>query len=384
MFSSPASSALRRTALHDLHVANGGKMVDFAGWALPVQYSDFGIIDSCLHTRSRASLFDVSHMGQLQVFGKDRIAFVESLTVGDIDGLKENESRLSVFTTESGGILDDTVITKKRDFVQLVLNAACVEKDLQHIERHKAAFDGEVELLFLPKQSLIALQGPESATVLGDFIDQVDLGRVAFMTTVDCVVAGVAGCSISRSGYTGEDGFEISIPTDDGAVHIAERLLSNASVKLAGLAARDTLRIEAGLCLYGSDINESISPIEAGLAWTVSKRRRVETPNFPGSDVILNQLKNGVSRKRVGITVLDGPPARSSNPIYALSNPSTTVGVTTSGTFSPSLGKSVAIGYVELPHATVGTDLLVEVRGKTNPVVVSKLPFIKPNYFRIQ
>ena len=358
-------------------------MVDFTGWQLPVQYNDFGIIDSCLHTRSKASLFDVSHMGQLQILGADREAFIESLTVGDVRGLKPGESRLSVFTTESGGILDDTVITKFDKSVQVVLNAGCVDKDMAHIEAAQKSFKGDVQLVLNREYSLLALQGPEAATVLQSLVGSLDLGRIPFMSATSATVSGVAGCSLSRSGYTGEDGFEISIPSDQAANQIAETLMKNDSVRLAGLGPRDTLRVEAGLCLYGSDIDETTSPVEAGLAWTVSKRRRVEG-GFPGAAIIMGQIKDGVPRKRVGLSVLNGPPARHDNVLSLVSDPATSVGKTTSGTFSPTLGKAVAMGYVTTAHSTAGTELLVEVRSKVNPVIVTKMPFVKANYYRMQ
>lgn len=355
-------------------------MVDFAGWSLPVQYSELGIIESCLHTRSRASLFDVSHMLQVGVFGRDREDFIESLTVGDIKGLKEGESRLSVFTNENGGIIDDTVVTKRKDSLAIVLNAGCADKDLKHIQSAVKRFGKDVELVVNRERSLMALQGPQSVSVLQQLMS-VDLSRVAFMHSLDnVVVAGIEGCSISRSGYTGEDGFEISVPTDDGTNHIAESLMGQKdTVKLAGLGARDTLRIEAGLCLYGSDIDEKTTPIEAGLAWTVGKRRRAEA-GFPGADKILYQITQGVSKKRVGLMVNSGPPARHDNLIYAGDS---IVGKTTSGTFSPSLGKPVSIGYIATQHSALGTELSVDVRAKKNSVTITKMPFVKANYYRI-
>lgn len=359
-------------------------MVDFAGWSLPVQYNDFGIIDSCLHTRTRSSLFDVSHMGHLRVFGKDRVKFVESLTVGDIASLGEGESRLSLFTTDTGGILDDTVITSESDHVQLILNAGCVAKDMAHIELMKSMFTGDVHLEFCGHYSLLALQGPESAQVLQKLTGNVDLNILPFMSVLDCTVAGVPDCSISRSGYTGEDGFEISIPSDSGTLHIAESLIADESVRLAGLGVRDTLRIEAGLCLYGSDIDETTSPVEAGLAWTISKRRRAEGGGFPGADIIMEQIKTGVARKRVGLSILSGPPARHDNNIYLPTDEHNSIGVTTSGTFSPTLGKAVAIAYVQTQHASVETQVMVEVRNKRNPATITKFPFVKSNYFRIK
>ena len=376
------STQSKKTALYDFHVANGGKMVDFAGWMLPVQYNNFGIIDSCLHTRSKASLFDVSHMGQLEILGKDREAFVEFVTVGDVHALKSGESRLSLITNESGGIIDDTIITKRDESVQMVLNAACVEKDMEHLIQQRERFHGDVSFVLHTQRSLVALQGPDSMDILQPLVSSVDLSAVPFMVNVEGTLAGVAGCFISRSGYTGEDGFEISIPNDEGATLIADTLLKHPDVRLAGLGARDTLRIEAGLCLYGSDISDSISPIEAGLGWTISKRRRAEG-GFPGYDTIMHHIRNGVSRKRVGLVISNGPPARHDNELFSQSDNTSSIGRTTSGTFSPSLGKAVAMGYVERPHNSSGIQIRVDVRGKKYSANITKMPFIKPNYYRI-
>lgn len=375
-------STSNKTSLYDIHLKYGGKMVDFAGWSLPVQYENFGIIESCLHTRSKASLFDVSHMGQLHIYGNDREKFIESLTVGDMSSLNVGESRLSVFTNADGGIVDDTVITKRSEFIQVVLNAGCVDKDMVHIETARAEFKGDVSLRLMRQFSLIALQGPLAAHVLQPHLGKADLTQLPFMSAIDDEVAGVPGCCVSRSGYTGEDGFEISIPDDESANHVVQTLLSDNKVKLAGLGARDTLRLEAGLCLYGTDINESISPIEAGLSWTISKRRR-EARDFPGAHVILDQMRNGVGKKRVGLTLLGGPPARHDNKLFVESDPSYQVGLTTSGTYSPSLGKSIALGYVDATNAAAGSPILVEVRGKVYPAIVTKMPFVKSNYYRI-
>ena len=358
-------------------------MVDFSGWSLPVQYSDLGIIDSCLHTRSRASLFDVSHMLQIHIHGNDREKFFESITVGDIQGLKIGEGRLTVFTTNEGGIIDDSVVSKRESFLNVVLNAGCAEKDLVHIEKCRDSFGGDVKLEVMEGFGLIAIQGSEAAHVLQSLMEKVNLNQLPFMSCVDATVAGIKKCFISRSGYTGEDGFEISIPSGEGTRHIAEALLDNESVKLAGLGARDTLRIEAGLCLYGSDIDENTTPVEAGLGWTIGKRRRAEG-GFPGADKILEQLKLGPSIKRVGFTIESGPPARHDSLVFATSSDVEPIGKITSGTFSPSLGRPLAIGYMPTEHSTLGNRLSVNVRGKHNPIVVTKMPFVKPNYYRIK
>jgi len=327
-------------------------------------------------------LFDVSHMGQLEVFGRDREAFVESICVGDVTILKPGESRLSLITNDQGGIIDDTIITKKDNSVQMVLNGACVGKDMQHLMDHKDQFQGDVELVLHTNRSLLALQGPDSMRILQNLIKNVDLKLVPFMGSIEGAIAGVEGCWVSRTGYTGEDGFEISIPTDIGTRQIAEALLACPDVRLAGLGARDTLRIEAGLCLYGNDISESISPIEAALAWTISKRRRVEG-GFPGYDSIMDHIHNGVSRKRIGLLVSNGPPPRHDNDLYAPPDINQKIGITTSGTFSPVLGKAIAMAYVNSNMCASGTSLQVSVRGKMYPVNAAKMPFIKANYYRI-
>jgi aminomethyltransferase len=376
--------SVRRTALYDFHVRYGGKMVEFAGWSLPVQYNDFGIIDSCLHTRSKASLFDVSHMGQLTITGPDRVRFLESLIVGDVEALKEGESRLSVFTNAQGGIIDDTVVTKRAESVNVVLNAGRVDEDMEQIRMAKESFDGQVSLSLADKKSLVALQGPESASVLQHLLSsEYSLSRLPFMSAVDLDIAGHPGCTVSRSGYTGEDGFEISVPEQSDVVGLVEKIMENDAVRLAGLGARDTLRLEAGLCLYGTDLDETVSPVEAGLAWTISKSRREEGRNaFPGASKIIEQIASGVTKKRVGLTIMDGPPARHGNKLFSPANTAVSIGETTSGTFSPSLGKSIAMAYVPPDFAKVGTELFVEVRGKVNQVIVTKMPFVPSNYYR--
>ena len=358
-------------------------MVDFAGWSLPVQYSDMGIIESCLHTRKRASIFDVSHMLQVRIRGTDREKFIESLTVGDIHGLSEGEGRLTLFTTPDGGIIDDSVVSKREKFLNVVLNAGCADKDLKHLKESLSKFDGDASMEIMEGYGLIALQGPEASRVLQPLLSKIDLSQKAFMSCFDASVAGIDGCLISRSGYTGEDGFEISIPSSTATNHIAEALLENDSTRLAGLGARDTLRVEAGLCLYGSDIDETTSPVEAGLAWAIGKRRRAEG-GFPGATKILEQIRCGVSRKRTGFTVLSGAPARHDNLIFESATGSEAIGKITSGTFSPTLGKPLAMGYISSGQSGLGTQLVVDVRGKLNPIVVSKMPFLKSNYYRLQ
>lgn len=376
-FAAAASSQpLKRTPLYDLNVELGGKIVPFCGWEMPVQFPD-GILKSHLWTRENASLFDVSHMGQLHFFGKDRLDFIESLVVGDIKGLEAGNGRLSVITNEKGGIIDDTVITKQENHLYMVINAGCADKDLEYIRgklKEWQAKGKDVSLEVLEGQGLIALQGPKAAAVLQG-LTSVDLTKLNFMSGRKIPVAGL-DTYVTRCGYTGEDGFEISVAAKD-TEKLARELLKNKDVLAAGLGPRDSLRTEAGLCLYGNDIDETTTPIEAGLTWTIGKRRR-EQGGFPGADVILRQLKEGVSRKRVGFLV-DGTIAREHTPITLGGEK---IGEITSGTFSPNLKRAIAIGYVATPQSSVGSQVEVTVRGKNHPATVTKMPFVPTRYYK--
>merc|ERR1712055_1245389 len=306
-----------QTPLHDFHVAKGGKMVDFAGYRLPVQYSDLGISASHLHTRMHCSLFDVSHMLQSKVHGKDRIGFMESLTVADVRGLTTNQGTLSVFTLPNGGIVDDLIVTKADDHLYVVSNAGRREQDIPLMlskEAEMKAQGKDVALELLEDRGLLALQGPSMMKCLQPLTD-LQLDKLGFMQSAVTRVAGI-DCRVTRCGYTGEDGVELSCPAHQ-LTQLTEALLgSDGSPRLAGLGARDSLRLEAGLCLYGNDIDETTSPIEGGLAWTVAKARRTQG-GFPGSEVILRQLKEGVTRRRVGL-LSAGPPARGHTPVMDL------------------------------------------------------------------
>ncbi|PNJ32171.1 AMT isoform 33 [Pongo abelii] len=324
-----AQEVLRRTPLYDFHLAHGGKMVAFAGWSLPVQYRD-SHTDSHLHTRQHCSLFDVSHMLQ---------------------------GTLSLFTNEAGGILDDLIVTSTSEgHLYVVSNAGCWEKDLALMqdkvrELQNQGRDVGLEVL---DNALLALQGPTAAQVLQAGVAD-DLRKLPFMTSAVMEVFGVSGCRVTRCGYTGEDGVEISVPVA-GAVHLATALLKNPEVKLAGLAARDSLRLEAGLCLYGNDIDEHTTPVEGSLSWTLGKRRRAAM-DFPGAKVIVPQLKGKVQRRRVGL-MCEGAPMRAHSPILNMEG--TKIGTVTSGCPSPSLKKNVAMGYVPCEYSRPGTMLLVE------------------------
>ncbi|XP_053325403.1 aminomethyltransferase, mitochondrial [Spea bombifrons] len=376
-YSSGQADAPRRTPLYDFHRDHGGKMVEFAGWSLPVQYKDSHIA-SHLHTRQHCSLFDVSHMLQTKVLGKDRIPFMESLVVGDIAELKENQGTLSLFTNESGGIIDDLIVTNTSEgYLYVVSNAGCAEKDSAHMQGKLQDFKAagrDVALEFIDF-ALLALQGPSSARVLQAGLKD-DLSKLPFMTSVITDVFGVPHCRVTRCGYTGEDGVEISVP-GNRAVELADRLLQNSEVKLAGLAARDSLRLEAGLCLYGNDIDETTTPVEASLVWTLGKRRRVAM-DFPGASVIVPQIKGKVKRKRVGLTST-GPPVRQHTPIQTPEG--RVIGEVTSGCPSPCLKLNVAMGYVEPEYMKAGTPLQVEVRKKLVDSTVGKMPFVPTKYY---
>ncbi|XP_076131901.1 aminomethyltransferase, mitochondrial [Alosa pseudoharengus] len=374
---STSEAPLKQTVLYDFHRDQGGKMVGFAGWSMPVQYRDSHIV-SHMHTREHCSLFDVSHMLQTKVHGKDRVKFMESLIVADVAELKDNQGSLSLFTNEKGGIMDDLIVTKTdQGYLYVVSNAGCADKDSAHMKARLQEFKAaghDVDLEFL-EESLIALQGPSMARVLQPGVTD-DLSKLTFMTSVLTPVFGIQGCRVTRCGYTGEDGVEISVPSGS-VVALAEKLLTNAEVKLAGLGARDSLRLEAGLCLYGNDIDENTTPVEASLVWTIGKRRRQQR-GFPGADIVVPQIKAKTQRKRVGL-ISTGPPVRQHTPILAPDG--RVIGEITSGCPSPCLKKNVAMGYVEAGFSKVGTAVQVEVRKKAVPAVVSKMPFVPSKYY---
>lgn len=362
---------LNRTALYDLHVDRGGKMVPFAGYEMPVQYPA-GILTEHNHTRASASLFDVSHMGQVALRGDDPAAALETLVPADITALAPGRMRYTMFTNDAGGILDDLMVTNVGDYLFLVVNAACKDADIAHL---KDALPGGIEVDVLNDRSLIALQGPSAADVIARFAPAA--AGMAFMSAEPFEIDG-SRLAVTRSGYTGEDGYEISIPSAD-AVRITERLLAEPEVEFAGLGARDSLRLEAGLCLYGHDIDETTTPVEAALTWSIGKRRR-EEGGFPGADTILGQLADGPSRKRVGLAPDGKAPAREGTEIVDASG--APLGTVTSGGFGPSAGGPVAMGYVETAAAATDTAVELVVRGKPRPARVCSMPFVPHRYYR--
>jgi aminomethyltransferase len=362
---------LSRTPLYELHVAQGARMVPFAGYSMPVQYKS-GIIAEHLHTRQNAGLFDVSHMGQAVLSGPDAARKLETLVPADIAELAPGRQRYTQFLDENGGILDDLMVTSLPDRrLGLVVNASNKEADFAQVRRHLPHLGLEV----LADRALLALQGPKAAGVLSRVLPGVE--TMAFMAWREAEWDGSA-LFVSRSGYTGEDGYEISVPLQR-ARGFAERLLADERVALIGLGARDSLRLEAGLCLHGHDIDPRTSPIEAGLAWSIQKRRRQEG-GFPGAERIQRELADGPARRRVGLELAGKAPAREGAEVTTPDDRK--IGRVTSGGFAPSLGRPIAMAYVQSDFAAPGTDLNIVVRGTALPARVVQMPFVPHRYFR--
>jgi aminomethyltransferase len=382
MAQSDAAAALRPTPLHAMHVRLGARMVPFAGYDMPVQYRD-GIIKEHLHPRAAAGLFDVSHMGQLALHprsgrGEDAARALETLVPGDIVGLAPHRQRYTLFTNAAGGVLDDLMVSRQGDHLVLVVNAACKEADEAHLREH---LSGTCRIERLADRALVALQGPQAEAALARLAPEVRAFR--FMEARTITLLGEA-CLVSRSGYTGEDGFEISIPAA-GAEALCDALLGDRTVAPIGLGARDTLRLEAGLCLYGSDLDPATTPVEAALAWTIAPARRtggLRAGGFPGADVILRQLADGAPRRRVGLRPEGRAPVRAGAPLFRHEDDAAPIGAATSGGFGISLDAPIAMGYVPADATAPGTRVFAEVRGKRLPVAVAALPFIAPRYKR--
>ena len=360
---------IKRTPLHALHVELDAKLVPFAGYSMPVQYPT-GILTEHNHTRAHAGLFDVSHMGQVTIRGDNPTVALEALVPADLQSLDEGGMRYTMLTNEQGGIIDDLIVNRFAESVVVVVNAACKDGDLAHLV---AGLGPHYDVELDESRALLALQGPAAAGVLDSIVSGV--AEMSFMTSRPFDVEGHAW-RISRSGYTGEDGFEISLPGEVAAT-VAKRLLDKPNVLPIGLGARDSLRLEAGLCLYGHDIDDTTTPIEAGLRWTISKRRRDEG-NFPGAQTILTQISDGPSRRRVGVKPGGPAPAREGAVIE--DNVGNTIGRVTSGGFGPTVGGPVAMGYVDRGFAEEGSELGLVVRGKTRDARVIKLPFVPHKY----
>ncbi|WP_440996419.1 glycine cleavage system aminomethyltransferase GcvT [Arhodomonas sp. SL1] len=372
---SETDDTLREVPLDALHRELGATMVPFAGYAMPVSYP-LGVMKEHLHTRERAGLFDVSHMGQVRLYGDQAAAALEGLTTGNIIGLKPGRQRYTLFTNEAGGILDDFMVCNAGDYLQLVVNAACKEADLAHL---RANLDDQVWVEPLEDRALLALQGPEAAAVLAEIAPETT--EMVFMDARVVAVDGIE-CFVTRSGYTGEDGFEISVPAAS-AETLARRLLAFDAVEPIGLGARDSLRLEAGLCLYGHDMDTETTPVEASLDWAISKLRRPggsREGGYPGAEVIARQLQYGVARRRVGLRPEGRAPVREGAPLQ--DGDGREIGRVTSGGFGPSVGAPVAMGYVATELTEPGTEVTAVVRGRERPVTVSETPFIRPSYRR--
>lgn len=364
----------RKTPLFDLHVELGARMVPFAGYSMPVQY-ELGVKKEHEHTRRACGLFDVSHMGQVLLRGPTPAEALETLVPADLAGLPEGRQRYGLFTAEDGGILDDLMIVNAGDHLYLVVNAACKEQDIAHLRRGLP--DHELEVL---DRGLLALQGPEAAMVMQRLCPEAC--EMVFMQHGRFTIEGIE-VWISRSGYTGEDGFEISVPAEQTEA-LARRLLAEEEVEAIGLGARDSLRLEAGLCLYGHDIDTTTTPVEAGLIWAIGKPRRRdgERPGgFPGADLILHQVaEKDHQRKRVGLLGEGRAPVREGVELY--DGDGNAIGAVCSGGFGPSVGRPVAMGYVSIDQAAIDTVVYAEVRGKRLPMTVTKVPFVQPGYHR--
>lgn len=368
---------LLQTPLHALHLELGARMVPFAGYAMPVQYP-MGVLQEHLHTRQAAGLFDVSHMGQLTLSGPDAAAAFESLMPVDVIGLGVNKQRYGLLLNDEGGILDDLMFVNRGSDIFVIVNGACKHSDLAHIQDR---IGGRCTLTPQFDRALLALQGPQAVTALGRLLPGVE--RLVFMTGLSTIWNG-ANLYLTRSGYTGEDGFEISLPASH-AEDFARALLAQPEVKPIGLGARNSLRLEAGLCLYGNDLDPTTTPVEAGLNWAIQKARRKggeRAGGFPGADVVLAQLDGTVSlsRKRVGLVARERVPVREHVELQSLDG--LKIGEVTSGLLGPTTNQPVAMAYVAPDHATVGTRLQAMVRGKAVPMEVVPMPFVPPRYFR--
>ncbi len=369
-------SDLNRTVFFDLHTELGGKIVPFAGYEMPVQYP-MGVMKEHIHTRTKAGLFDVSHMGQVILRGDAPATALERIVPVSLEALKEGRQRYGVFTNDDGGIMDDLMIANRGDHLFLVVNAACKDADIAHMRATLP--DCEIEVV--TDRALLALQGPSAEAALATIIPS-----AADMVFMDVAIfpSDYGDLWVSRSGYTGEDGYEISV-ADAHAVDFARALLAIEDVAPIGLGARDSLRLEAGLCLYGNDIDTTTSPVEGAIEWAIQKVRRTDgarSGGFPGSARILGDFQNGVARKRVGLVPDGRAPMRAGTEIFADADGGDAIGIVTSGGFGPSVGGPVAMGYVHTDFATIDTPLFGDVRGKRMPVTVAKMPLVTANFKR--
>ena len=369
--------ALLKTPLHDLHLELGARMVPFAGYSMPVQYPA-GLMAEHLHTRAAAGLFDVSHMGQLRLQGPDAASAFETLVPVDVVDLPVGKQRYGLLLNGDGGILDDLMFFNRGEDLFVIVNGACKVADIAHIQQKIGA---RCDVIPMPEMALLALQGPQAVTALSRLAPGVE--KLIFMTGGRFNVAG-CDCFLTRSGYTGEDGFEISVPASQAGT-LARALLAQPEVKPVGLGARNSLRLEAGLCLYGNDIDTTTTPVEGNLNWAIQKVRRIggaRAGGFPGADKILAQLANPslLTRKRIGLIALERIPVRDHTALHSLDG--TFIGEVTSGLLGPSINQPVAIGYVSPEFAALGTRVNAMVRGKPVPMEVTSMPFVPNRYHR--
>lgn len=372
-----AFSALKKTPLSDFHASVlKARMVGFAGYSMPVEYKEKsgGGMAEHKQVRSSAGLFDVSHMGVVKIRGEQRLSALSKLVVADLTTLKPGQAIYSLLMNDKGGIIDDTIITSFPDHVSMVVNAGCKDKDLEYL---RGQLGNSVNLEYLEDWGLLALQGPLAAAVLQRFVKE-DLNQVKFMHAFYTRISRIdADVLVTRCGYTGEDGFEITVRPEK-TVQLTELLLGEAEVKPIGLGARDSLRLEAGLCLYGHDLNEDITPIEAGLIWTIPKHRR-ETGGFAGDQVVLSQIKQGVKKVRVGFTMKEGSSAREG---AVLVKGSEEIGTVCSGGFSPILKHPIGMAYINSEYNKIGTEHDAVFRGRNVKVELAKMPFVPTRYFK--
>tara|TARA_B110000008_G_scaffold216460_1_gene215966 strand:- start:152 stop:1279 length:1128 start_codon:yes stop_codon:yes gene_type:complete len=374
------TQSLRKTPLNALHREFGAKLTEFAGYEMPVQYR-LGILGEHQHTRKKAGLFDVSHMGQVILSGQsyeETALALEKVLPMDVLGLEIGRQRYGFLTNDDGGILDDLMFSNRGDHIFVVLNAACKDSDIKYL---RSLLEPNISIKEIENRALIALQGPASEAVLGKYHPQIK--NMKFMDVETLPIDG-SECWISRSGYTGEDGFEISIPAE-AAEPITRSILSNQNVEFIGLGARDSLRLEAGLCLYGHDIDQATTPVEASLTWAIQKARRSNgsrASGFIGSEIILKQLAGGTNKKRVGLLPQTRAPMREGVEIFGTETSKDAIGKITSGGYGPTVGYPIAMGYINSEYANSEDDLFGELRGKRVPVKVSNLPFVPLNFKR--
>lgn len=368
--------SLKKTPLFDLHGKAKAKMVDFAGYNMPLMYQ--GILGEHTHTRQAASLFDVSHMGQVSIHHPDGFEAaaraLEAIVPSSLTIMQDGTMKYSVLLNDQGGIVDDLIVIRRSNYIYLIVNAARIQQDLAHLQQHLSA---ACTIIHHEDMALIALQGPKSAEIVQALLPSTRLDDLAFMQSREISIERTP-VFLMRSGYTGEDGFELSVPRNK-ASKLTQLLMSNSQLKWAGLGARDSLRLEAGLCLYGHDLDEQTSPVEAGLQWVIAKERRAK-PDFLGGKVIVDQLTQGPQRQRVGLLLKDRLPAREGAKI--INQQGEEIGYITSGTFSPALNKAVAMGYVAKDAACIGNEVNIIIREKNHAAQIVKLPFVPHHYYK--